>query len=148
MPRLLVCLDCPSLTKLGDFDGPPEYDVELEAIVQQHQHLDIPEERRKGGNLVKCDPATYAHLDVETEIRKELAQNHILVNEARDQFKEDALACFNQHHRPALCGDYETEPKRIGPADVPKAWRRYLCHHCPVHSNVITDVRLQKGYYN
>ena len=65
--------------------------------------------------------------------------------------KEDALACFNEHHRPTdSCIDVFSEKKLVGNLDSYKRMapndRMFLCHLCPyVHGYVVPKIRAQRG---
>jgi hypothetical protein len=79
--------------------------------------------------------------------------------DAKDTYSEDALKCFNEHHRPdKSCRDFMSEAKRLGRpteigrtalADVPKkrAQEPHLCHFCPFMSHVRTENNWKRGMY-
>lgn len=77
--------------------------------------------------------------------------------DVKETFKADALACWAAHRRTPDCTDYLDDSKRIQPgtnaarkAEGLERYRsnQYLCHHCPVHSLVTTDLRKRAGMYD
>ena len=151
MSRLLLCKSCGTLNKLRDYDGPPEYDMELLEIINRHLgKASDPRPESHPSHLMRVDQETYDKLNGETEIQKALMDNEITVRELRDDLKVDALACFNRHGRPSeMCPDYEDDSKVIGrKIGVPKEKRQYLCHYCPCSAYVVHKVRKAKGMYD
>ncbi len=155
MPRLVCCYDCEVMIPCPDVpDGtPPEHDGALNAIVDRHQHTDIPDSKIKGGKVFVCDVATWQKLGgpegALTHMKAELRKNQIEIAEFRDELGDDAMKCFNQHHRPQYgCSDYCSDEKTLGRKEgVPPDKRQYLCFYCPVQSFVTTQVRWKKGWY-
>lgn len=148
-PRLLVCQACGVMYKLRPYDGPPEYDMELIEIINRHlgQAAD-PRPESHPAQIFRTDEETASKLDMETTVKNELMKNEIWMRDFRDELKVDALKCFNQHGRPKLCPDYESESKTIGrKVGVPKEYRQYLCTYCPAAAEVIHIKRKQKGMY-
>lgn len=154
MPRILCCYDCGEMTFMrdGPTSGRVDEDQELIELTRRHQHPEIPDDKIKGGNLFTVDQATFDKYGDKAviEMKDELAKNQIWMYEMRDQLKEDAMECFNKHHRPTFhCSDFEAEEKIIGKKiGVPKEKRQYLCHYCPfTHGVVIPHNRWKKGMY-
>lgn len=85
-------------------------------------------------------------------LKKEMEEATGALYTERDQVKEDAMECFNRHHRPTTgCVDVFSEAKLLGGHEsnkrMPMNDRMYLCHACPfVHGYVIPKVRSAKGY--
>jgi hypothetical protein len=159
-PRLLVCFDCNTLTKVAPYLGPAELDKDLDRVVALHQHHEIPEYRRKGGRLFPTEQKTWDRLDVVTELRKEMIANQVWISEYRDQVGVDAVKCFRSHGSPEWpgkpCIDYKTAGKRLGGGltvrGVDQKKRdlhglQYLCIYCPYESTVTTQKRWDKGAY-
>lgn len=165
MPRLLVCKTCPSIEVIpDDYDGPPEYDYLLNALLAGPKHK-FPDGTAHFGLLHRIDQKSFDSIMRQTDgsgmrqLSAELFKNHDLVVEWRDTFREDANACFNRHGRPKMgCIDYCDSSRRIGNPST--AERRnftvdskppppvYLCHFCPVHSGfVLTERRHAAGLY-
>ena len=151
MPRLLVCKPCGTLYNMLDYDGPPEYDMELQEIIKRHLHqANDPRPESHESQIFRCDDDTAAKLDMETEVKKELMKNEIEVREMRNDLKEDALKCVTKHGRPmADCLDYCGEDKTVGrKMGVPKEHRQYLCFYCPVQEYYQYKIRSAKGLYS
>jgi hypothetical protein len=134
-----------------DYDGPPEYDMELQEIIKKHLHQandSRPESHMS--QIFRCDDDTASKLDMETEVKKELMKNEIEVREMRNDLKEDALKCFSKHGRPSAdCVDYCSEGKTVGrKMGVPKDKRMYLCFYCPVQEYYQYKIRSAKGLYS
>ena len=156
MPRLLVVKDVHNRTdstmiRLRDYDGPAEYDMELQEVIRKHKERNSqinPDDFR--GLIFRCDQETWDKLGDETQVRNELMKNEWDVREVRDDMKVEALKCFNRHNRPtAGCPDYEDESKVIGrKTGVPPEHRQYLCHYCPAQEHVTHQLRLNKGMYD
>lgn len=152
-PRLLQCLDCTKLIKVPSEDDDPRNDA-LDDVVRRHQHQEIPEHLRKGGNLVKIPQDTWDLLGEETVINSALEKLKWEADAYRDQLREDAGRCFRQHGNPDVnegrhCIDYNTDSKRLGVTKGrPKDQQLYLCQFCPYTSSIVTAIRHQKGMYS
>jgi len=148
--RLLVCKSCAVLYKLPPYDGPPEYDMALIDIIDRHlQRADDPRPESHISLIFRTDEATASKLDVETALKKELADNDLFIKEFRDDLKDDAMACFNRHQRPSNgCPDYGDSSKVIGRTHgVPPEKRQYLCMYCPAQEYVTHKLRIAKHMY-
>ena len=151
MPRLLVCKPCGVLYNMLDYDGPPEYDMELQDVIERHlTQASDPRPDSHLSMIFRCEAETASKLDMETEIKQELMKNEIEVREIRNDLKEDALKCFGKHGRPeADCLDYCDDSKTIGrKVGVPKSKRMYLCMFCPVQEYYQYKIRSSKGLYS
>lgn len=151
MPRLLACRACGVLYRMQDYDGPPEYDMEL--IELCNRHLGQAGDGRPESHpsmIFRCDEATAAKLDMESEVKKELMNNHVWVKDYRDELKVEAMKCFNRHNRPKEgCLDWRDESKTIGrKTGVPKDKRQYLCTYCPVSTYYQTQHFIKTGAYD
>lgn len=154
--RLLVCRDCRTIEPLPDFDGPAEYDVLLEQLSSAHRY---PNGEAHFGNLVRVaeeewnEPASRQKLISAIQAKTTGIEGEFYATKLT--FEDDAMKCFNAHHRPTEgCIDWRDSKKRLGnptPA-VRKNWRHnplavYLCNFCPVASWVATQERLERGEY-
>ena len=151
MPRLLACRSCGTMYKMHDYDGPPDYDMELQELVKRHLGQAADQNPDSHLSLIfRVDDKTWEKLGNETAIQKELLKNEWEVREIRDDLKVDALKCFNRHNRPSgMCPDYEDGSKVIGRTiGVPKENLQYLCHYCPASAHVIYRARKAKGMYD
>jgi hypothetical protein len=137
---------------MQDYDGPPEYDTELIATIDRHMDRS-PLDRHPNAHpaqLFRLSDEDAAILDVESEVCRALSDEQIFIKEIRDEFKEEALRCFSQHHRPTGgCPDWKAESKTIGrKKGVPPQFRKYLCELCPVNSHVEFKQRQAAGLYD
>src|SRR5436305_2047240 len=135
----------------GQVSMVPMYDPALEDWMTRHEHPEVPEDRMRKHDIYSTDQASLA-AGFQASPKKELEQAHRTFYTERDQVKEDAMACFNAHHRPTTgCVDVFSESKVLGGhesnARIRPSDRMFLCHACPfVHGYVIPDVRHKKGY--
>lgn len=157
-PRLVVCYECATITKLAPYVGPPAGDRELERCVEMHQHLNLgPHDVHM--HLMPTTQETWDHLDPVQDLRKEALANGIWIEEYRSQVSEDAVKCHQAHGQPSLpgkpCIDYKDDSKRLGgglPVKVSLRLRdpaklQYLCTYCPYESTVTTQKRWDQGAY-
>jgi len=128
------------------------YDPALEDWMGRHEHPEVPEDRMRKHDLYATDQASF-NAGFIASMKKEIEEAHQASYSERDQVKEDAMECFNRHHRPTTgCMDVFSEAKLLGGHEsnkrMPVNDRMYLCHACPfVHGYVIPDVRARKGMY-
>ena len=151
MPRLLACKSCGTMYKMRDYEGRPDYDMELQELVKRHLgQAQNPNPDEHVSLIFRIDQDTFDKLGDETKVQKELLKNEWMVRELRDDLKVEALKCFTRHMRPTKgCIDYEDESKTIGrKVGVPKENRHYLCHYCPAQEFVTHKNRLAKGMYD
>lgn len=128
------------MNRMSDYHGPPEWDTELEEVIQAHMERSSRERHPSAhpSQLFSVDDADAAILDVESELVERLSKEQVFIKETRDDLKLEALKCFSRHNRPkAGCPDWKTEAKIVGrKTGVPPPWRKYLCEMCPVASYV------------
>jgi len=191
MPRLVSCQFCRILQRMPDVppDTPlvpavleytsgdrlvlpdedghakmvPAYDPVLEDFVGKHEHGMEDGATTHGGmiQVYSCDQRTWDAMDIVTTIKKQLQENTGHFYEERDEYREAATKCYNEHGNPDLttgCRDYMDDSKRIGPASyddgeghkitVPPKYRHYLCYLCPYqHAYIQVELRRRKGMY-
>ena len=190
MPRLAQCNMCHILQRMPDvppktplvpariefkegFDfiyrdeeGLPQmvaaFDPILEDFVEKHSHG--REDRDVIGGLIQVyqvDQKTWDTMDVVTKIQTELQRQTNEWYDERDEYREEALKCYNRHGNPDIdsgCSDYMNEDRRIGPATyddgdghtitVPPKYRQYLCYVCPFQQTYIqVELRRRRGAY-
>jgi len=152
MARLLVCRRCGTMNRMQDYDGSPEYDFELQEVIQAHMDKSPypPHAEEHPAMLFRVSEEEAELLDVESEVVKALADEQVFIKEVRDDMKVEALKCFDRHNRPSdNCINYKDESKTIGrKIGVPKQNRKYLCEFCPVHSKVVFKMRKKAGMYD
>lgn len=170
--RLLVCTNCKTVEVLDDYTGPQEradeFDVVLNIALEKHR--DGVERIPHVGQIFRVPEAEWAKPDVQDQIRRQVIARLDpnaetgLGSEAyalRDNFREDAMACWERHARAPGCSDYKSDAKQLVPdtagdrkeAGMAKfdrhnpSTKRYLCEYCPVHSLVQQAARKKAGLY-
>lgn len=159
--RILRCDQCRTMEELPDFEGNPNEDHVLAALIRQRHteesgltHL---------GQLMKVDKASWDSPSVRKEILRQLAVKTTGFDpetyKADAGFREDAMDCWKQHLRVPECADYKSPDKRLTPntakerkeAGLPKYRSEkdvFLCDFCPAKSVVQQKVFKQRGLYN
>jgi hypothetical protein len=191
MPRLATCHFCHVLQRMPDVhpktplvpaimewttgeryiywedDGHPRmvpaFDPVLEDFIEKHTHG--RDDNTVIGGMIQVysiDANTWNAVDVVTQIKKELHDQHNAWYEEKDEYKEAALKCYNAHGNPDLqsgCIDYMDDSKRIGPrtykvegehrkVEIPDRFRQYLCYVCPYQQTYIqVELRQRRGMY-
>lgn len=154
--RLLVCWRLVDgkkrdgvIYKLTPYDGPAEYDMELQDILQRHKARN-PDHENWRALIFRTDKETASKLDAETAIKGELERHDIIIKDFRDELKVDALRCFNRHNRPTSgCLDWCDESKTIGrKTGVPVEKRQFLCMYCPAAAWYTHKERQMLGLYD
>ena len=152
--RLLVCQDCRSIEELPPYEGDPRRDILLEDSLSRHmtgEHTVKGETRYTGSHKVsvlKVAQSFWSHTETRERITKQISAGGSRGIEelegaedyygTRDTYREDALKCFQRHHRPDEgCIDYQNPDKRIG-NPTSEGWktgpRVYACNFCPVQT--------------
>ena len=123
----------------------PAYDPILEDFISKHEH-GMDDNQVIGGliQVFKVDQRTWDSMDIVTQIKKELEQQHRQHYAEVDEYKESATKCYNAHGNPDIstgCRDYMDDSKLIGKGSyddgeghtitVPPKFRQYLCYLCP-----------------
>lgn len=171
--RLLACKDCRTIEVLDDYTGPKEradeYDVVLNMATEKHK--DGVERIPHVGQLFDVPKAAWDTPEAQDQIRQQVIARMEpgaetgLGAEAyaiRDNFKADAMLCWEKHLRTPTCSEYKSDGKQLVPdtaaerreAGVVKfdthnpATQRYLCEYCPVHSLVQQAKRKKAGLYD
>lgn len=150
MARLLICRSCSVAMKLRDFHGDSSNDHELREMIDRHlgkaadprpeshpaQLFIVDDEDLELMNDAQLNEALKNKLDVE-------------ISEFRDDFKEQAMGCYNLHNRPAGgCIDWKDDSRVLGrKTGIPKSERAYLCDYCPVSTYVEFKTRQAAGLY-
>lgn len=147
--RLLVCKTHGVMYKMRPYDGPAEYDMELRELCDRH-NAQVPDPQNCRALIFRTDPETAEKLDVETAVKKELAEQDVYIRDFRDELKVDAMRCFNRHNRPSDgCIDWCNDDKVIGrKVGIPKEKRQYLCMYCPAADHYVHKARMLKGMYD
>lgn len=172
MPRLLVCKECKTIEELPLWDGDPKdepQDQLLDNLVRRHvqKHgetedsamlLNVPDEAWNDPN---------DQLRILTNLQERWTGFVPSAYHLMNTFAEDALRCYNKHHRPTGgCIDY-CEPNKLLTSNlwhsemddfIDKSDRKkyslsgrtpvYLCQWCPVETWVTTKKRNEKHLYD
>ena len=170
--RLLVCGVCKTVEVLDDYTGPQEradeFDVVLNVALEKHR--DGVERIPHFGQMFRVRKSSWDIPEAQDQIRRQVVAKFDpdaetgLGSEAyalRDNFKDDAFSCWEDHRRTPTCGDYKSDAKKLVPdtaaerkdAGVGKfdtsnpATQRWLCEYCPVHSLVQQMQKKKAGLY-
>lgn len=140
-----MCYTCNVNIKLPDHDGPEgSYDAYLDEACKRHQHGGEGK-----GQLFAHAEGLDNLLDIEKQITSEYNKRGRWFNETRDEFREDAIACWKKHNSPGIdegCVDFRTDAKLLGRKHGVRAEaRRYLCSFCPLSAVWATDDQLHVG---
>jgi hypothetical protein len=163
--RLLRCMDCKSIEELPDPPAGvnpnninPGEDPLLDELISRHQ----TNQQAHIGQLFTVPDQDWANADARSQILEQIIKSDSETGlgaeyyDVRNTFQDDALKCFEQHNRPERCIDWLSDRKALGRATPEgKAWQKqnykapqtYLCHFCPVASNVMVAVRAERGDY-
>lgn len=166
--RLLFCAKCRTIEELEDFTpAAGQVDPLVEELVRRHN---VRDPMAHGGNeTLPFSLMTVSEEDWNknrTEIIKGISEKHQktidfngYIIDSMNTFKEDAMLCYNRHHRPPEgCPDYWSDEKRIGRptpegrAVVAESYKLgkndpHICGYCPVHTFVTTQIRFKRGMY-
>jgi len=152
--RLLICRDCRTIDELPDYDGPPDYDVLLDNLTEQHQY---PNGERHFGDLATVADHEWSDPYMREQIVRQIAKRTTGMESefyaTKSTYTEDALKCYTAHRRPTLegggCNDYRSDRKRIGnPTKYGQMMRKvWLCDFCPYTTTVTTAKRHARGLY-
>jgi hypothetical protein len=173
--RILACGKCKTIEVLGPmYEGPrdraDELDTVLNVAVERHQD-GIERIPHAPASLMDVAQEDWDNPDAQASIRAQIAASFDpnaetgLGAEAyaiRDNFRDDAMVCWEQHRRTPTCSDYKSESKQLVPdtkaerkaAGIMPFQRgnpdtqRFLCEYCPVHSLVMQAKRKKAGLYD
>lgn len=159
--RILRCDQCRTLEELPDYQGDPNRDHVLDALIRQKHtegsgltHL---------GQLMKVDKQHWDSPATRKEILRQLSVKTTGFDpetyKADEGFRADAMACWRKHLRVVECSDYKSTEKRLTPntakerkeAGLPKYRAEqdvYLCDFCPAKSVVQHKVFKKRGLYD
>lgn len=149
MARLLICNTCKTVDKLPDYasenDPEAKYDHTLRDAIDRHmQKFGGPVERHKA-HLYSISDDELDLIDssaLEQAVHDGRLENFL--KEERENYKTDALACYELRNRPTYgigygggCQDYKADHRAIGrTTGIPKEQWSYLCDFCPYNSYV------------
>ena len=149
MARMLTCNKCKTVDLLPNYDSvnDPEakYDHRLQDAIHKHlgKYGGGPDEHP--AQLFFIEDEELALID-ESKLQQAVHDGRLeeFLKEERNQYKEDAMGCYNLHNRPTYgigygpgCPDYRTKAKAIGKtAGLPPEEWTYLCDFCVYGSYV------------
>jgi hypothetical protein len=170
--RILACSVCKTVEELPDYELHDENEVDpyVSEVLLKHVSKDA---MAHGGEQLQFAPFRLAHVEdrdwirSRDEVLKRFAAENKKVGfeawayEAINTFEEDAMRCYNEHHRPSEgrpCIDFWDDSKRIGrPTREGQIFVReyfkvgqrdpHLCQFCPYYSVVQTEKRWKAGLY-
>lgn len=169
--RLLVCGQCKTIEPLDDFDGPPNRDAVLNALVDRHKD-GVERRPHFPAQLARVKTSEWRKPNVQAEIISKIEESFGRnattglpsgAYKMVDTFRQDAMECWSQHLRTPDCSDYKSDAKRLVPDtkterkemgmhprydDGHPELTRYLCEYCPVHSLVQQANRKKAGLYD
>lgn len=164
--RILACHVCQTVEEIPDYNGPVEYDQLLDYKCNLHK-FDSGNPHK--GLLVRVPTKNWQSTDFKNAFISEI-ENMVgagygdgvpgLQYELKNNFKQDAMACWRQHRNPDDCGDYQAKNKALY-ADT-KAERKdagldtslsarpkhFLCDYCPVQSVIDQKKRAAAHMYD
>lgn len=149
MARLLVCNTCKTVDTLPDYasenDPEAKHDHHLRDAIDVHMRkFGGPPDRHKA-NLFTIADDELALID-SSRLQQAVHDGRLeaFLKEERENYKNDALRCYELHNRPTYgvgygvgCRDYRTKERAIGRTTglPPEEWN-YVCDFCPYHSYV------------
>jgi len=163
MSRLLVCNTCKTVDKLPDYatenDPEAKHDHHLRDAIDLHfRKFGGPPERHKANLFMIADDEL--ELIDESRLQQAVHDGRLeeFLKQEREQYKTDALGCYELHNRPTVgagygsgCPDYRDKSRAIGrTAGIPESEWNYLCDFCPYHSYVehqINKIKEKKGMF-
>ena len=177
--RLLICRRCHTVEEVPDYEGPADEDALLLRVVSAHQSCtpggalvggETPEKALQGDRaLARVKRADWNDPKKRENILAQIGEGETGLGgefyAVKNTFHEDALKCFNRHHRPDVCIDYKDQSKVVGNSllhtEEEKAASRllegirtkrtnkqtFLCDFCPVRSKVQEKVFAKRGLY-
>lgn len=168
---LLICFPCKTIDEIPDYT-PEEADNDprIGHIVESHLRRHPSFEDRNILEWMSLGFVPTRHWK-DPQYRKQITEQILKGNgqtgfdqeyyDIRNTFKEDALACYQRHNRPAFndtksgkCIDYLSHNMEIKPNtsrerkiaglptyDETKIKRSFICEHCPYHQSVKVAIR-------
>lgn len=159
--RILRCDQCRTMEELPDYEGSPDRDYVLGALIAQ-RHTEQSGVTHVG-QLMRVEKQHWESTSTRKEILRQLAMETTgfdpEVYNADAGYRADAMDCWKKHLRVRECADYKIGEKRITPntaaerkeAGLPKYTSEkdvYLCDFCPAKSIVQEKVFKKRGLYD
>jgi hypothetical protein len=142
--RLLVCRTCGTIDELPGGDEDPN-DILLDITVERHgdEHFGVLVNVPKGIWITESGRKQMIEF-IHGEVGSGLDSFGTNFYQTKNQFHEDAMACYSLHNRPkGQCSDYKSDRKELSPQTEqarrkeglsirPRGKTVYLCDFCPV----------------
>jgi hypothetical protein len=150
MARILICRPCGVAMRMRDYHGDPYNDIELREMIDRHLgKAQDPRPESHGAQLFTVDDEDLELMD-DAQLNDALKNKlDVEISEFRDDFKDQAMGCYNLHNRPkGGCIDWKEDSRVIGrKTGIPKSERAYICDYCPVASHMEFKMRQAAGLY-
>lgn len=157
MARLLICNTHKTVDILPDYDTASDmegrHDYHLQDMIQHHFDKYGADPGRHASLIMRIEDDELDLLDP-SKLKQAIHDGSLeeYIRGERDQYKEDAINCFNLHNRPILgfpgCPDYRDSSRAIGRTKgVADQERMYVCDFCPYQSYVDHERRKAAGLY-
>lgn len=157
MARILVCNTHKTCDTLPDYDTANDmegrYDFHLKDAIDAHFRVYGDDPGRHASLIIRIEDDELELIDPR-KLRDAIMDDSLeeFLRGEREQYKEDAIGCYNLHNRPVVgfpgCPDYRDDRKAIGRTKgVPDEEKTYLCDFCPYQSYVDHSKRKQAGLY-
>lgn len=157
MARLLVCKAHATCDILPDYDTANDmeglHDTYLKDAIAGHFQKYGDDPNRHPSMIIRIEDDEMELLN-HHDLKKAIFDNTLeeFLRGEREQYKEDAIGCYNLHNRPIVgfpgCPDYRSDRKAIGRTKgVPDDEKVYLCDFCPYQSYVDHAIRKKAGMY-
>lgn len=158
MARLLICNTCKTVDTLPDYasenDPEAKHDHHLREAISTHLNKFGGGPDMHKSLLMSISDEELALID-ESRLKQAVHDGRLesFLREEREQYKEDALKCYNLHNRPVYgigygggCPDYRDKSRAVGRTTglAPEDWT-YVCDFCPYHSYVEHYKRKKAG---
>jgi len=157
MARMLTCNRCKTVDVLPDYasenDPEAKFDTTLKDAIDKHLG-------KYGGGPEHHPAQLFSIADdelalIDTDRLKQAVHDGNLeefLKEEREQYKEDALGCYNTHNRPVVgfpgCRDYRNSEMAVGrTTGIDDADKVYLCDFCVYQSYVDHEKYKKAGLY-
>lgn len=157
MARLLVCKAHETCDILPDYDTANDmeglHDRYLKDAIAAHFQKYGDDPNRHPSMIIRIEDEEMELLN-HHDLKKAIFDDSLeeFLRGEREQYKDDALGCYNLHNRPVVgfpgCPDYRSDRKAIGKVKgVAPEERTYLCDFCPYQSYVDHAKRKASGAY-
>ena len=157
MPRMLVCYAHKTVDILPDYDTANDmegkYDYALQEKIKDHFAKYGDDPARHPSKIMRIEEDEFELLDPR-KLQQAALDGSLeeYIKDQRENYKEDALKCYNLHDRPVVgfpgCRDYRSDSRAIGiTKGIADEDKMYVCDFCPYQSYVDFHKRKAAGLY-